>query len=72
MHRAIILLVLAASATLGGCGMDRPRPSYHNDSKPYATRDTAGKPVCSSSGGNGVGCAAVFGVSLLEDALLYK
>jgi hypothetical protein len=69
---AVTFAVLGLTSFLGGCATSRPHPDYNKDMDPYVVHDTAGKQVCSSSGGNGVGCAAVFGATLLESSLINK
>ena len=66
------IVAVGIASLLGGCATSRPHPDYSKDMDPYVVHDTAGKQVCSSSGGNGVGCAAVFGATLLESSLLGK
>lgn len=74
MYRTIAaaFVVVGLTSLLGGCATSRPHPDYNKDMDPYVVHDTAGKQVCSSSGGNGVGCAAVFGATLLESSLINK
>jgi len=69
---AAAIVVVGLASLLGGCATSRPHPDYSKDMDPYVVHDTAGKQVCSSSGGNGVGCAAVFGATLLESSVLGK
>ena len=66
------IVAVGMASLLGGCATSRPHPDYSKDMDPYVVHDTAGKQVCSSSGGNGVGCAAVFGATLLESSLINK
>ena len=53
-------------AVLGGC-VTQPNRTY--DPTPNVVNDTAGRQVCSSSGGNAANCALIIGSTYLESTL---
>lgn len=64
MSRYVIVVLVAVA--IGGCVT---KPNYSYDPTPNVVTDTAGRQVCSSSGGNAVNCAATAGSALLESQL---